>query len=224
MKPIKILAYALLLGGLAVASAGGARNGAQHVEYRQALWASAESGAPLRAKLPAPMKRLQDWWWVGGFGWAAGVGMITAGALLARRIEHQENSGAGDEHRDDLVDFLVHVRQARARLDKLAEDIAELPMDEDVPLLREEIDSIQEGLLDPIVEARGRFVARHGMGVFASYFGALSGGERNLARTWSALTDGHSVEARASLERARAAFAEAERDWERAEEGLTSES
>ncbi len=221
---MKILAYALLLVGLCVASAAGARNGEQHVEYRQALWAANEAGSENTVTLPPPLQRLAQWWDVGGVGWVLGLGLITGGALLARRIEHQENSGQGQEGEDDSVDFLVNIQQVRTRLDKLAEDIAELPMDADVPALREEIDQINDTLLHPLVEARGRFVARHGIGVFAGYFGAFSGGERNLARTWSALTDGHAAEARASLERARAGFAEAEAEWIKADEALTSKS
>ena len=224
MKPLKILAYLLLLVGLCVASAAGARNGEQHVEYRQALWTASETGVEPQVSLPAPMERLAQWWQVGGVGWVLGLGMITGGALLARRIEKQENTGEGDEGDQGAVDFLANIQQTRARLDKVAEQIAELAMDDDVPLVREEIDSINDTLLHPIVEARGRFMARHGVGVFASYFGSFSGGERNLSRTWSALTDGHAVEARASLERARAAFAEAEAEWIKADEGLTPES
>lgn len=169
--------------------------------------------------LPDPMTRFTQWLEAGGIGWFLGVVLILAGAVMARRQLAAENSGEVETQSGDSVDFLANVQATRRRLDALAQDIAELGMDADAPKARQEIDVIFAELLEPVVDARGRFVARHGMATFAGYFGSFAGGERNLSRTWSALTDGHAVEARASLERAREAFAEAEDGWQKAEGG-----
>ncbi|MCP4805270.1 MAG: hypothetical protein GY913_02750 [Proteobacteria bacterium] len=297
----RIIAMGLLFVGLGLAAAAGSRNGADHVEYRQAQAELAELGdelvelqefeaelsekaralkvedlnwgleqaqvdataeraaiaigeeyaAPERTspfaeerqavqdehaevsasadllqlrktalsevKLPTPMTRLTQWLAAGGVGWFVGVLMILAGAVMARQQLAAENSGEVQVGTGDAVDFLTNVQAARKRLDQLAEDISKLGMDEEAVAAREEIDLVFAELLEPIVDARGRFVARHGMATFAGYFGSFAGGERNLSRTWSALTDGHAVEARASLERAREAFAEAEDGWNQAE-------
>ena len=169
------------------------------------------------ALLPGPKQRLTEWFAVGGIGWLFGVGLIIAGAVLARRQIEAENRGEGDEQSGDVVDFLANLKEIRERLAKLQDDIVELKMDEDAPKAREDIDRTFDELIHPIVDSRGRFAARHGVGVFASYFGVFAGGERYLSRTWSALTDGHAVEARASLAQAVDAFAEAEAAWHEAE-------
>lgn len=173
-----------------------------------------------QVKLPEPMTRLTQWLEAGGVGWFVGILMILAGAVMARQQLTAENSGQTTTAASD-TDFLINLQQARQRLDQLALDLAELPMDDDAPTARQEIDAVFAELLEPIVDARGRFVARHGMGTFAGYFGSFAGGERNLSRTWSALTDGHAVEARASLDRARESFADAEAGWVAAEGQLT---
>lgn len=169
------------------------------------------------ATLPQPSQRLSEWFSVGGIGWLGGVALIIAGAVLARREIEAENRGEGASEDAEVVDFLANVQETRRRLAQLTEDIAELGMDDDAPKARALIDATFDELLEPIVESRGRFTARHGVGVFASYFGSFAGGERNLSRTWSALTDGHAVEARASLAKAVEAFAEAEAAWHKAE-------
>ena len=68
-----------------------------------------------------------------------------------------------------------------------------------------------------IVEARATFVARHVLATFTDYFSPFSAGERQLARAWSAVTDGHSVEARRSLGNARESFTHALDAWNAAE-------
>ena len=181
--------------------------------------ASAQHATLSAAALPSPGQRLAEWFDVGGVGWLGGVFLIIAGAVLARKQIEAEHRGEGDAASEQAVDFLANVREIRRRLDQLAANIAKLPMDEDVPEAREVIDTAFAELIEPIVDARGRFTARHGVAVFASYFGAFAGGERNLSRTWSALTDGHAEEARASLAKAIAAFAEAEAAWHAAEGG-----
>lgn len=166
--------------------------------------------------LPKPMDRLTQWFAVGGIGWGAGVVLIVAGALLARRQQQDEMSGDADTG-GEAVDFLETVREINARLKALGELLEPLPMDTDSPEARALIDGCFNELIEPVVDARGRYVARHGLAVFADYFGVFAGGERNLARTWSAITDGHSEEARRAHAKAVDAFAQAEESWLKAE-------
>ena len=92
-------------------------------------------------------------------------------------------------------------------------DIAELPFDDDAAPVREALDRLQFEVITPLVDARGQLIARHGLAKFATYFGPFSGGERNLARCWSALTDGHAEVAREALVRADELFEQAEEAW-----------
>jgi hypothetical protein len=146
-----------------------------------------------------------------------GVVLIALGAGLARRQLAADSAGDGEEGSAHAADFLVNIRATQSRLEQLADSIGELGMDVDAPQAREEIDKISAELLMPVVDARGRYVARHCMGVFAEYFGLFAAGERNLARCWSALTDGHSEVARLALGIAREAFDGAEQAWLKAE-------
>ena len=171
--------------------------------------------------LPKPMERLTQWLEVGGVGWLVGVLLIIGGAILARKQQQAEMSGVG-EYQADAVDFLASVNEVLDRLTTLAELLDELPMDQDSPPARELIDGVFNDLIEPVVDNRGRYVARHGLGVFADYFGAFAGGERNLARTWSAVTDEHSEEARASLVRSIDSFKQAKESWEKAEAALAT--
>ena len=235
MKPRKLLAFGLLLVGICLAAAFGSRNGPTHVEYRLAQGelaliaeelAEPDPGrvADLEKRqqvlsavtLPKPMDRLAEWFGVGGVGWLAGVVLIIAGALLARKQQQAEMSGEGGLDRD-AVDFQAALTEILERMDRLQELLQELPMDQDSEEARALIDGLFTDLVEPLVDQRGRFMARHGLSTFAEYFGAFAGGERNLARVWSAITDGHSEEARDALQRARGSFLQSEEAWRAAE-------
>ena len=134
-----------------------------------------------------------------------------------RRVAKQSpDVKPGDE---GAVDFPGAVRQVLDEIADIGREIAELEMDAPSVIVRERIDILQDDVITPVVEGRGQLLARHGTSKFAVYFGSFSAGERNLARVWSALTDGHSVVARAALVTSRAAFEEALRGWDQAEGG-----
>ncbi len=189
--------------------ASGALSPRQHAE---AALAEAVAGRDAIG-LPAPGERLTAWANVGGIGWLFGVVLIVAGAVVARRelaAEARGDRGATDEQ----VHFPAMVARIRARLDALADEIRDLPMDGDTAAAREALDALHADAVLPVVDGRAQFVAKHGIGAFAEYFSAFSSGERNLGRCWSALTDGHTVVARDALERARVAFGEAADAWD----------
>ena len=175
--------------------------------------ASARAAIP---PLPGPSDRFVGWLRAGGPAWAIGVLLIAVGAFLARRDlnARMARPAAGSGGAVDLPGTLERVL---AEIDALDPEIAALPLDAPSVTVRARLDRIQDDLLTPVVEARGQLVARHGLSRFAIYFGAFSAGERNLARVWSALTDGHTPTAIEALRASRAAFAEAREAWDRVE-------
>jgi len=211
----------LLLLGLVLAGAFGARNGDTHTAYRaaDAAVALAEDAASreraIQARdaigLPLPGARLAEWFRAGGVGWLIGVLLIGTGAWMARRQLAADNAGEGAVA--GRADFPGAVQVVRGEIERLKGEIAELPFDDDAAAVREALDRLQFEVITPLVDARGQLIARHGLAKFATYFGPFSGGERNLARCWSALTDGHAEVAREALERAAVLFQEAEEAW-----------
>ena len=204
----KILPMALLCAGVVVASLFGARNGHEYSAYRSAVMAEQQ------AELPGPQARLMDWLATGGVGWGGGLVLVVAGAVMARRQQAAEASG---EQGGGGVDFGASVRTILAEIDAIAALLEPLAMDADQPEARDRLDALGADVLLPVVDARYQFVARHGLGPFSSYFSPFSAGERNLARCWSAITDGHAVVARDALVRARGAFEDAQKRFDEAE-------
>lgn len=209
------IGLALVTLGIVVAASFGARNGERHVAYRQAsadvaMVAEGESaeGAIARREaigLPQPAERMQQWFAVGGAGWGVGLVFILVGAVLARRQAAEDAAGTGSSA-VQLIDFEASMVKAREEVERISDMIAELPMDADSEAPRLALDQLGAQVLDPLVEGRGQLIAKHGLAGFASYFGPFSAAERNLNRTWSALTDGHTVVARQALRTADAAL------------------
>ena len=166
------------------------------------------------AALPGASERVGEWFAVGGVGWLVGLVLIVCGALLARMQQAEDNAGSGAGATGRL-DFEASIADARERIAAIRTLIADLAMDADAPKARDAIDRLTNEVLEPIVEARGQLISRHGLAGFAEYFGPYSAGERNVNRAWSALTDGHAVVARQALESADTAFASAEATFSR---------
>jgi len=208
---MRVASMALLCLGVVMASLFGARNGDAYSDYRAAV------AAEQPATLPGPQARLNGWLSVGGVGWGAGVVLVVAGAVLARRQQAADAAGGSSA---DRVDFGVQVGKVLQEIEQLGALLEPLPMDADQPEVRERLDLMSTDVILPAVDARYQYIARHGLGTFTEYFSPFSAGERNLARCWSAITDGHAVVAREALQRARAAFLEAQQRWEAAEAAL----
>jgi hypothetical protein len=234
----RLIPLVILALGVVLASAFGAQLGDQHAEYRVAGAAVAQAaGMVARAEeagdatritaakvnlaakqaaqqeigLPQPGQRLGAWFSKGGIGWLVGCGLILGGAVMARRQIAAEQSGSSGEM--DEADFPGTVAAALETLSNLEGRLAELKMDEDWAEGRDAIDVLMNERIGPLVDARGQLIAKHGLATFAEYFGPFSGGERNLGRLWSALTDGHADAAREASVAARAGFEEAGNRW-----------
>jgi hypothetical protein len=188
--------------GVVLAGAGGARLGDDVAEWRT------QSAAGEAVSAPPPGLRLAQWWARGGVWWLAGIGLVTAGAWSARRSARDAAEAGGEEAAPDVVIGIVRaeVRALRAGLEGVAED-------GDTGAAREALDRVHAKLIDPVVEGRGRWFARQGVGVAAAWFSPLSAAERQLRRAWSALTDGYVGEARAALDAAARSLEAADDGW-----------
>lgn len=203
------LALGVLALGVALAGAAGARNGDAHTTWRTALGeARATDTDPATltgASLPPPGQRLLEWAQVGGVPWVLGLALVVGGGLWLRRLD-APGAGTAEGEGAEAVSFEDTVHRALSLLREVRGAIAELPMNADVPALRHQLDDLAMDVLLPAVDARERWIARDGLVAFADYWGEFSAGERLAARTWSALTDGHTPEARDAVDKAIAAF------------------
>jgi hypothetical protein len=220
----RMLPMVILVVGLGIAASSGARNGDSLVEYRRALW-TAENGegadkaaaqAILDAGVPTPNTRMTEWFGAGGLGWGFGVVLIVIGAVMARRQQAAEFSGAGEDSATAVADFPGTVATLAEEVGRFKSALADLPNDATAPEIRASLDRVRVELIEPLVDARGQLIARHGIGVFAEYFGPFSSAERQLNRAWSALTDGHVPTARAAVDDAAESLSQARQAWEQA--------
>lgn len=167
--------------------------------------------------LPEPGERLAAWFGVGGLPWLLGVALIGVGAVLARRQAAAEASGESDIT-EERVHFPAVVHELIRRVAGVQTAIQYLGMDDSADAVRHLIEELESDLILPVVDARGQMIAKHGIGDFAEYFGPFSGAERNLARVWSALTDGHAPTARDAVASSLAGFRQAAEAWDRVEQ------
>jgi hypothetical protein len=209
----RYLPLLILTVGLGLAAASAARHGTEHEAWRAAVWQAGEDGTEVPPP-PEPSARLFGWFSRAGVGWGLGVGIVLVGAVLARRQQAADNAagGAGGA----AVDFVATLDVIDVELAALSEELADLPMDQTADAQRERIDHLLEVVIGDLVDGRGVLMARHGIASFAMYFGPFSSGERQLARVWSALTDGHAVVAREALVQSQQSFRQARAAWEEA--------
>lgn len=219
----RFMPLVVMMLGVLIAGAYGARNGESMVQYRLAVWeAHQDLDSPLEhtahSAIPMPSQRLQEWFLLAGLPFLLGVGLIFGGALWARREIALRESGAGSDEKGRL-DFRRSVQFILTELSQIGGELASLPMEDDGPEIRKRIDDLAIDTIDLVVRRRGQLIARHGLVVFAGYFSPFSQGERYLARTWSALTDGHAEVARDALKDSTAAFENALAVWDQLEAG-----
>lgn len=183
------------------------------------LQAAAAAARAQARPVPPPAERFLGWLRAGGLPWGLGVVLIGAGAWLERR-ERAKATASASADQGSAADFLGAVDQAVALLADLDPTLDSLPLDGPSVEIRTRIDALQDEVLTPLVNARGQLIARHGLTTFAVYFGEFSAGERNLARVWSALTDGHTPTALEALHASRESFEQARRAYVEAEAAL----
>lgn len=238
----RLIAMALLIVGVALAAGNAARLGETYRQDRQEmafrgmdfskgpkdetpeekeLRLQKEAVAkPLRTSaeawrethpIPDSQLRLREWWEAAGFPWLLGIFSILIGAILARQDQQARALGEGAE--GSSVSFDGNVEIILRTLEELDPKLQVLAMDDPATEIRAAIDRLQAEVIDPVVDQRAVYIARHGLETFAQYFGLFSAGERLLARTWSALTDGHAEVAREAFRESRGQFEEAKKAW-----------
>jgi hypothetical protein len=155
--------------------------------------------------------------------------MMVAGGLIARR-QRRYAGGLGGEHEggapqgaadlalegeSDGMDRRVgppRLRSARAiveHIDNKLEAIAGEEIGSDSKPLRDVLDEILESDVTDFLALREALIAELGLSKFAEMIGHFAAMERNVARSWSALTDGADQEVPACIERARAGIRQA---------------
>ena len=137
-----------------------------------------------------------------------GIAVAVVGALLLRR-QMAAAGGAGDG--EDGIHDLPGLQKALHGVTAQTAALAALPVGE--ASLRTSLETLLMEQLLPVVEARSLLSNAHGVEAYAKVFTPLAGGERCLNRAWSALADGHPIEAKNQLARAQAHFEQAEGGW-----------
>jgi len=218
---LRLTSMLCLLLGVAIAGTYGARNGTTHSQYRADQWEMANAQAADSAAVPTPLptgvERLQGWLQVGAPWFRVGFVLILLGAFLSRMVSARENEDRPTAGATSTKDFSGVLQTVLHELTELVEQIANTPMDDDAPEARAIIDRLVNDHIEPLIDSRGRLIARHGIGGFAEYFGPFSSGERKLHRVWSGLTDGHAVVAREALTGSIADFQNALSTYEQVE-------
>jgi len=184
--------------------------------YEEARQAAAEASEVLEAEPRLePGARVSEWFSAGGIVWSLGLVLIVAGAVLGRRAAYQaatapSTSGTAALPMDEAL------RTLRARIAEARPLVAALSDGQDSVQARGIIEALEADVMAPVVDERDRYKARDGIATFAEYFGPFSAGERNLARAWSALTDGYPHVALDALDTAELAFGQAAQAYARA--------
>ncbi|MGC6492934.1 MAG: hypothetical protein ACON5B_08845 [Myxococcota bacterium] len=208
---------ALLVVGVSVAGAFGARNSEQVTTYRQSL---VDTEGP-SVQMPTPSERFWGWLGESGAPWGLGVVLIVAGGMIARR-DASERAASPTSGADGHVDFLGALEAMETAASEALHALASCEDEDDAPEVREALDRLRFDVLTPMVDRRGVLLARHGMSDFAEYFGSYSGAERQLNRAWSALTDGHVPTARTALQSSRQSVEMARSAYKRADARLSA--
>ena len=123
------------------------------------------------------------------YSWVAGVAIVglLLGGFIARaskRVPDEAESGVGDAAPEQML------QNAEAELRTLQRDLARMSSEHDqLHTIITRLDSIQQNLLVPFVEARSIAIARLGMSGYAQLMDHFAAAERLLNRSWSAAAD-----------------------------------
>jgi len=210
---MKHIGFTILCVGVGLAAAFGARN-TDDIQNRskttmmlsaQADGGNTEAAAKLEemAAPPSPGQRLADWFSLAGPGFLAGISLIIIGGLTTRKAIKQELENSGSSDGDKPLDFGEAIAQltsqASAMAAEMQPDVEQWPEDQRYEEVKSKLEDIQLEGLEPLLQTGPRMQALYGMAGFAAVFGPLSGAERMMNRTWSALVDRHWTEATKSI-------------------------
>lgn len=127
-------------------------------------------------------------WWVAG----AGLAMLAMAVVTLRRSP-VGGDGAGLVVRAAVI--AERMTELVPRLDALVEEMSGLPL----ATITERLSELEAEFVRPLSDVMPTLMAELGAVRFAEVAGMFAGGERMLARAWSAAADKHRPEAEASL-------------------------
>lgn len=140
--------------------------------------------------------RIGAWWNAAGWPFVAGMVLVVAGGIVARRKTSEEGEAADAGRSPEKV------------LGVIIEKLAEMPDradEKNAQSLHTALDDVLERHVPDFLDARTAMIDRMGLGPFAEMISQFASFERNAGRAWSALTDEAFDEVGPCLERARAA-------------------
>jgi hypothetical protein len=161
------------------------------------------------ASVPSPSDRLSGWAGDSGPLFGLGLLLVIIGASMSRiavRKEVEAEGDASDGKAGGPIDFGHLLGDARDRVSAMATEFDSGDVQD--PRAQESLKLAVEGVLgdciEPLTTAGPQLQIRYGLEAFAHVFDPLSGAERRLNRTWSALVDHHGPEALDSVKTAAA--------------------
>ncbi len=140
--------------------------------------------------------RVTAWLGLSGLPALLGLGLILAGAMVARKARVADaNEPTKKTDTTGPRDFGEQLRELQAALETLTTEFDPEAEPTDKAAVVQRIETVHYDLVEPLTEAGIRVQTRFGIAGFAAIFSPLSGGERGLNRAWSALVDDHWPEA-----------------------------
>jgi hypothetical protein len=177
-------------------------------EGRQAL-----SDGPAPAEVTAgPAERLTSWAGLAGLPFFGGLVLVVAGASMSRVAAKSALKEGGSPTSDGkAVDFGALLGELGADTARLADEMKAQTAPEVTTFeaMQKKVEELQREKVERLVAAGPVLQLRYGLDSFAAVFSPMSGGERKLNRTWSALVDQHWPEATRSMTDAAEAFKDA---------------
>jgi len=197
---VRLLGFVLFLAGLTVAS-----------WYASKVVEPPPANGEAAEPRPDPIGAVTRWGAEAGLPFAAGLVLMIAGGVLARREQHaaarlaREAADGPTEEGGGAAAILPLLDAIAKRLDEL--DASELP--QGAQPLADAIDELLTEQVPEVVERREALIESMGLETFAEMIGHFATMERAAARAWSALTDEAWPEVATSLERAKRGIARA---------------
>lgn len=165
--------------------------------------------AAAEAGVPSPSDRLSGWAGDSGPLFGLGLLLVVIGASMSRiavRKEAEAEGEGSDGREGGPVDFGHLLGDARDRVSAMATEFGggDVQDPRAQTKLKEAVEGVLGDCIEPLTTAGPQLQIRYGLEAFAHVFDPLSGAERRLNRTWSAIVDNHGPEALDSVQTAAA--------------------
>jgi len=160
-----------------------------------------------------PAERVVCWGRTAGVPFAVGVVLMVIGGMGLRASGRRRRpSTALERGRAEAVVGVAATERARVALDRIRRELAALvhiDVGRERQATAERLDGVLETDVAQLLALRDALTDEVGLRRYAVFVGHVSSVERNVARAWSALTDGAGDECARSLERAQVAVGHA---------------